>query len=1019
MRQSHRWDAAGGSRVRCEGAATDRRAGNWRITAAVLAAVWCGGIRSAPAQSGSYPSTDYFVAMQVFTEGEYRSAAKAFQTASRSGLRGPNWRWIDSVCYYTMLGECFYHMGDHANALEQYNLALRLFLSQREWLQGVRFQETNAPPYTGPVPTWGTKGRAAPIGPFPEKGISSPRALNSLAVSEQGTAVLQTQYVSLYAGEVARCIAVSLRRRAEILGPVGPHDPMTREIIAGLSPSPAPPNHWTQAWVDCWLGLAYLSANRAAEASASLQSSLTAGGNFDHALTSIGLLELGKLAVAAGQFEQAEKYLFESTFPATYYGQYDVLEEAFRWGSWNHLVAGRPEPYAMLGLALPWAQRQSLIQLEASLLLESAEQVGRADAKAGLAALELGRRAMLRHEMMAGAIGARYQFLFAKLQYQAGNIAAGDTALATAMKFYAGAPNLVQIGFADRLAGSLTELAADTLYASVLREPTPMDWALRPAESLAMCLNANTAPFEHWFELAVKRSDLEKAIEVVDRIRRKQFMATTTMGGRLLALRWVLDGPEEVLSETGKLQRLDLFARYPAFQALSRRSDELRAELASMPIVPTEPADVERQRKAYAELGRVSASREVGLREIAVGRNGCEFAFPPPPDLKAIRAKLDEKQAIWLFFAARRDVYSFLIRKEGSVQGRRISEAAKIRAGLVNLLRETGNHDGNYELALKDTKSPWATTSKELLRILTGASAVGEEPPWKDAEELVIVPHGVLWYLPFEMLGVDSGGTIEPLIAKVRIRYAPFVSLAVPDGRRALPIADTLLIAGKLHPKDTDSTADDVAKEMAEAVPRLMRLTDAKPPAPLLASVCSRAVVFAEIDIGKGGPFGVAPLPIEGAKGESKVDPSLASWLELPWGAPQELILPGFHTSAESALKKGGTGDEVFLAVSGLMASGCRSVLISRWRVGGMSARKLVREYLQELPHSAPANAWQRSVELFRSQELDLTNEPRVNRGTFTEAVPGDFPLFWGGYMLIDSGDPGVPRAPAAPPKDS
>ena len=74
--------------------------------------------------------------------------------------------------------------------------------------------------------------------------------------------------------------------------------------------------------------------------------------------------------------------------------------------------------------------------------------------------------------------------------------------------------------------------------------------------------------------------------------------------------------------------------------------------------------------------------------------------------------------------------------------------------------------------------------------------------------------------------------------------------------------------------------------------------------------------------------------------------------------------MPGFHTPAEYGLKKGGTGDEVFLTVCGLMASGSRTVLLSRWRVGGQSTVDLMREFVQELPHESAAAAWRRSVQL-------------------------------------------------------
>ena len=49
-------------------------------------------------------------------------------------------------------------------------------------------------------------------------------------------------------------------------------------------------------------------------------------------------------------------------------------------------------------------------------------------------------------------------------------------------------------------------------------------------------------------------------------------------------------------------------------------------------------------------------------------------------------------------------------------------------------------------------------------------------------------------------------------------------------------------------------------------------------------------------------------------------------------------MLPGFHTAAEDALKRMNRvlpGNDMFLAVCGLMANGSRTLLLSRWRTGG------------------------------------------------------------------------------------
>ena len=46
-------------------------------------------------------------------------------------------RWIDSICYLTMAGECYYHMGQFPEALTQYNNALTLYAAFYNWMMRV------------------------------------------------------------------------------------------------------------------------------------------------------------------------------------------------------------------------------------------------------------------------------------------------------------------------------------------------------------------------------------------------------------------------------------------------------------------------------------------------------------------------------------------------------------------------------------------------------------------------------------------------------------------------------------------------------------------------------------------------------------------------------------------------------------------------------------------------------------------------------------------------------------------
>ena len=94
-----------------------------------------------------------------------------------------------------------------------------------------------------------------------------------------------------------------------------------------------------------------------------------------------------------------------------------------------------------------------------------------------------------------------------------------------------------------------------------------------------------------------------------------------------------------------------------------------------------------------------------------------------------------------------------------------------------------------------------------------------------------------------------------------------------------------------------------------------------------------------------------------------------------------------------------------------------------------------MREFAQELPHTAPAEAWQRSVQVAADTPIEPEHEPRVKKnGAGGEAPKAGHPFFWAGYMLVDSGQvpkdqdgalalpgfgtpkKGIPAQPANPP---
>ena len=144
------------------------------------------------------------------------------------------------------------------------------------------------------------------------------------------------------------------------------------QLLSTVSRSLSQPNHWSGVWLECWRGLALLAADKEKEAVPLLTRSLVAAGQFDHTLTPLALLELGRLELRRGEFASASKTLLEASLSAAYFYDYGVLEESLRFGSLAYLMSNRKGVYPPLVPAVQWTHG-SMRQLRVSLELSLAE----------------------------------------------------------------------------------------------------------------------------------------------------------------------------------------------------------------------------------------------------------------------------------------------------------------------------------------------------------------------------------------------------------------------------------------------------------------------------------------------------------------------------------------------------------------------------------------------------------------------------------------------------------------------
>ncbi|MEN6406492.1 MAG: CHAT domain-containing protein [Thermoguttaceae bacterium] len=967
------------------------------------------GVAQLATSERTVPTSVYYVGFNALYDGDYlRSALRTFQSECRGSIKTVQSRWIDSICYETMCGECYYQMGMFDKAMAHYTAALQLFQSFPDWMSKVQFSPVIRPAGAGrKIVPWGTSSRQSQLGVYPK---TVPILQGQLTLNESySTGIVQrANMFPITPQEIVRATALAMRRRAMLLGPASKYDSLTNDVLAAASRSIGTPNHWSEVWVDLERGLALSAAGKDSQAVANLNKAVAAAGTYDHPMTCVALLELGRLAMRRGEYPAAAQFFEEATYAAVNYSDGIVLEEAFRCWFLTHVISNSKDFFKPLESAILWAKRNNLRQLHASLLLCAAEnRVILGQLRQATAALEEARAVIGRHDMGNGDIGARFQYLSALTAFQQQRIGDGNAALAKAMDYMRhGSLWRFQIAWTDQLyvGGGVTPRAAAELFAEVLREPRAGDWLADPMESIASLMAPIPSAMEHWFELTLDRKEAAVSLDVAERIRRRRFFESLELGGRIESLRWLLEGPKDRLTQEAMLQRQDLLTRYPAYEQLSQKLQRIRDSLAKLPLTPDTKAAVQEQMRGLGEMASLGARQEAMLREIALRREPAEMTFPPLCKTLAMQKRLPDKHAALVFFATARRTYGFLLNNERSTMWE-VGPTASLTKPIQTMLHELGQYQQNQELTVKgisESKSKWTVASQHLMEALFKGSSADFSQPF---DELIIVPDGVLWYLPFEALQVTADAKSQSWVTRFRVRYAPMLSLvAAPGASRAA--GNTAVVVGRLYPRAEESVAREAFEQLAKVVPGAVAIK-APPPAPtsIYSTLFRQLVVLEDIPAAEQNqnPYDWSPAPID----RTKKGNSLADWLALPWGGPDVVVLPGFHTAAEDALKKvkpGPLGNEVFLSVCGLMANGARTVLLSRWRTGGQTSFDLVREFVQELPRTTPADAWQRAVLVVSDSRVNFEAEPRIKRAPTDEPPRASHPFFWAGYLLVDCG---------------
>lgn len=940
------------------------------------------------------PRQGYFLAFDSFNRGDYRDAMKGFRSAMNGGINTGRGRWIDSICYHTMIGECFYQMGDLPLALDQYEAALKLTVARRGWLGRLQLPPQVQPlPITRPVP-WGPSERNLPPGTFPETMLSQQGTDINQVLRQGGTAAAPELY-PVRVLEIMRCIGLSLRRRYELLGPVATQTSLTGELVQEFSRRQIPPNHWIQSLINVQLALAKSSAGQQEEALRLLQQSLAVGGRIDHPLTAIGLLHLAQLGLEAGNLELAQQSFFEATFPAVYYGQADVLAEALDGAARVHSMRGGAGIFPPLGNATTWCRANRLNAAAATALLASAENAANSgDTKLATRLLGQLRGVFGRSDLPRTDLGARQLYLNAMLAFQSEKTEAGQASLREAFtlgKLHS--RRLLRLTVTTKLHASneLSALTAGLLYAELLREPTANDWATDTRDTLLFEMTPHVVELERWLDLAIERRESEQMLLISDMIRRHKFFSQLPLAGRMLAMRWMLAAPSKAV-DVDPAQVEALKNRLPQWTESMKETEQAFVKLRGLPVVAEAKASP--LATTARQIMQAADRQEQMLWGIALGPAATPRVFPPLRKQDEILAKLKPGQGVLVIIQRRQATHAIFLAAGDEYKQWQLTDP-RTRKRMMSLMREIGNFDSKQVLVAERLLSDkWQEMAQAIF-----APIAKELPTTALAalDELVIVPDGDYWYFPFEMVPVENGNNKQLLTDLVKIRYAPTAGLAVGDERPAQSGA-RVIVHGRLYNRETESITADAAERLKQQQPQSYVLRRRLPAASrYVAPSWRQLIVLDDIEDAQRNALDWSVAQFD----RGKAGGSLLDWLELPWGGPELVVLPGFHTAAERGMRGKINGDEVLVATTALLATGTRTALLSRWRSGGQISMDLIREFCGGLADSTPAASLQRSMALARSTELDPSVEPRLKNVDVNTTPSAEHPFFWASYMLL------------------
>lgn len=929
--------------------------------------------------TGQYPTREYYIGLEAYRAGDLKSAFDLFEASVRGGRRDPQGRYVDAIPGLAMLGECYWQMGDLPSCRQNADQIIQI-LSRHKFLRGVNWNNAIQPGVAVSKRAFLWPDAAAiQVASFRERLPVASGQQVTADVLRQGGAIESLTYRNMDVAEIMRGIAIASYRRRVLLGPLTANDPGANLLLDSIKYPAVMPPQIGKTMIGAARSVGYFG-RRDDQRIISDAPSMGFYGGTVHPLSAITMLAATNALVGSKKPDTAIPAAMRTVHVSAALGQLEFIGEAFQ------LAAGSANPQQASSLA------ESASLVAGALVRESRFAtlhclIAGADASVTAGNLEMATKLLANAEALANRRDVTVPRFNAYAAYVRSRIAAAsgstitgtlssalDKALVPMLTFalntrnrrqvLVSMPRVYQFNLIQQAIGnSRADNTITKLLEDYCEDPPVEVWRRDPVDGLAAVMLDTSAAHVNRVNLAATTGYGEKLLQAIDSMLAARFHRQLPLGGRIAQVRAIARADEADLPPA--IAKMKNAPGNPINEVIKATAIAGKPTLAAMNTAETKAC--------------VAALSRIHLPQVTL----------PTLEEKAPAASLPPKTGLLTFTSVGKRVYATLSAKNKIVMWT-VNGSNRIPSEIAKVLRGIGVGKTRGDRIPEDES--WKEDAVKLRRLLIPEDTTITSEKF---DELIIVPDGPLWYLPFDLLPFLEADS--PLFGEqIKIRYAATPALALRPVS-ATPASNKIGIAtGKFFaPRDLELN-QQIADSIVEVVTDPVRLPDANnTPTALMGSEIGHLAIAAPQTPNTSDILLTPMAPYE----QGNPLGNLAAWLRFPTQVPTNVVLAGFRTPV--GVGRMGDGSEVFGTLTTLNVAGVRNVLISRWAVGGNSTAILLKEFLQELPFIGMNESWQRAKLVLLGTNLDPAGEPLLTQAEHeSEGLTGKQPLFWSGYMI-------------------